>query len=69
MLAAGSDVSVEVSASNSEVTIDTTDATIGNTFDVKQLDQLPVQQRDDPTALFTLQPVCYRQRFDYRRAR
>jgi hypothetical protein len=55
-LAAGSDVSVEVSASNSEVTIDTTDATIGNTFDVKQLDSLPVQQRKDPTALFTLQP-------------
>lgn len=47
---------VEVTASNSEVTIDTTDATIGNTFDVNALNDLPVQQRSDPTALFTLQP-------------
>jgi hypothetical protein len=47
---------VEVTASNSEVTIDTTDATIGNTFDVEQLNSLPVQQRNDPTALFTMQP-------------
>ena len=47
---------VEVTASNSEVTINTTDATIGNTFDVQQLNNLPVQQRNDPTALFTLQP-------------
>jgi Carboxypeptidase regulatory-like domain len=55
-LQAGEDVKVEVTASNSEVTIDTTDATVGNTFDVKLLNQLPVQQRNDPTALFTLQP-------------
>jgi hypothetical protein len=55
-LAAGSDVSVEVSASNSVVTIDTTDAAIGNTFEVQQLNNLPIQQRNDPTALFTLQP-------------
>ena len=47
---------VEVTASNSEVTIDTTDATIGNTFDVNALNNLPVQQRNDPTALFTMQP-------------
>ena len=47
---------VEVTASSSEVTIDTSDATIGNTFDVKLLNELPVQQRNDPTALFTLQP-------------
>ena len=55
-LAAGADVKVEVSASTSEVTINTTDATLGNTFDVKLLNELPVQQRSDPTALFTLQP-------------
>ena len=55
-LIAGESEQVEVTASNSEVTIDTTDATIGNTFDVKQLNNLPVQQRNDPTALFTLQP-------------
>jgi hypothetical protein len=47
---------VEVTASNSEVTINTTDASIGNNFDVKALNDLPVQQRNDPTALFTLQP-------------
>jgi carboxypeptidase family protein len=52
----GQTQAVEVTASNSEVTIDTTDATIGNTFDVEQLNSLPVQQRNDPTALFTLQP-------------
>ncbi len=55
-LTAGANEAVEVTASNSEVTIDTSDATIGNTFDVKLLNQLPVQQRNDPTALFTLQP-------------
>ena len=55
-LQAGADVKVEVTASNSEVTLNTTDATIGNTFDVKLLNDLPVQQRSDPTALFTLQP-------------
>lgn len=47
---------IEVTAANSEVTIDTTTATIGNTFDVEQLNSLPVQQRNDPTALFTMQP-------------
>ncbi len=47
---------VEVTASNSEVTIDTTTATIGNTFDVQALNSLPVQQRNDPIALFTMQP-------------
>ena len=47
---------VQVTASNSEVTIDTTTATIGNTFDVQELNSLPVQQRNDPIALFTLQP-------------
>ncbi|MGA3223172.1 MAG: carboxypeptidase-like regulatory domain-containing protein [Acidobacteriaceae bacterium] len=47
---------VEVTASGSEVTIDTTTATIGNTFNVQQLNNLPVQQRNDPIALFTLQP-------------
>lgn len=55
-LTAGTDVEIEVTASNSEVTINTTDASIGNTFDVKLLNELPVQQRNDPTALFTLQP-------------
>ncbi len=47
---------VEVTASGSEVTIDTSTATIGNTFNVQQLNNLPVQQRNDPIALFTMQP-------------
>jgi len=47
---------VEVSASNQNVTIDTTDATVGNNFDVKLVNELPVQNRDSPSALFTLQP-------------
>lgn len=47
---------VEVNASASEVTINTTDATIGNNFDVKLVNDLPVQNRDTPAALFTLQP-------------
>jgi Carboxypeptidase regulatory-like domain len=55
-LTAGANEAVEVTASNSEVTINTTDASIGNTFDVKLLNDLPVQQRNDPTALFTSQP-------------
>ena len=47
---------VQVSAASSEVTLNTTDATIGNNFDVKLLDELPVQVRDTPASLFTLQP-------------
>jgi hypothetical protein len=47
---------VQVTASNADVTIDTTTATIGNTFTVQQLNNLPVQQRNDPIALFTMQP-------------
>ena len=57
ILAVGTQMStVEVTATNSEVTIDTTSAMVGNTFDVNALNNLPVQQRNDPTALFTLQP-------------
>jgi hypothetical protein len=56
-LTVGTTVStVQVTASTSEVTIDTTSATIGNTFDVQQLNNLPVQQRNDPLALFAMQP-------------
>jgi hypothetical protein len=47
---------VEVSASSENVTIDTTDATIGNNFEVQMLNDLPVQTRDSPAALFALQP-------------
>ena len=54
--AGGEAVTVEVSAANSEVTINTTDASVGNNFDGKLLNELPVQNRDTPAALFTLQP-------------
>jgi len=47
---------VEVTATNSEVTLDTVTASVGNTFDVEALNSLPVQQRNDPLALFAMQP-------------
>jgi len=46
---------IEVSAANEEVTLNTTDATIGNNIDVKLLNDLPVQFRDNPSALLLLQ--------------
>jgi hypothetical protein len=55
-LTAGSNQEVEVSASN-QVTLDTTDATIGNNIDVQQLNDLPILDRTAGiTTLFTLQP-------------
>ena len=47
---------VEVSASNQTVTLDTTDATIGNNFQVQDLNNLPVEDRSNPSALFYDQP-------------
>src|SRR6202012_3081395 len=47
---------VEVSADSEEVTLDTTDVTVGNNFQVQFLQDLPVQNRDSPAALFTQQP-------------
>jgi Carboxypeptidase regulatory-like domain len=55
-LVVGAHTEVEVTASNSNVTINTVDASIGNNFEVQQMNNLPVQQRSDPIALFTLQP-------------
>ncbi len=46
---------VQASASDAQVTLDTTDATVGNDIPVQSINNLPVQQRQDPTALFTLQ--------------
>ncbi len=54
-LTVGAHEEVMVSAANSEVTIDTSDAVIGTNIDVRSLDSLPVQQRDTPTALFEMQ--------------
>ncbi len=48
---------VEVSAGNAEVTLDTTDATIGNNIDVEELNSLPVYDRTNGISnLFYLQP-------------
>ncbi len=56
-LVAGSTETVEVSAGNSQVTLNTTDATIGNNIDVEQLNSLPIQDRTNGiSTLFTQQP-------------
>jgi hypothetical protein len=47
---------VEVSASNQAVTLNTADATVGNNFQVNFVNELPVQLRDTPASLFSLQP-------------
>lgn len=47
---------VEVSASSQAVTLNTTDATVGNNFQVQFMQDLPVQYRDNPSALFYQQP-------------
>jgi hypothetical protein len=52
----GSTASVVVSASAEQVTLDTTDATVGNNFEVQFLNDLPVENRDSPAALFYQQP-------------
>ncbi len=47
---------VSVSAANQDVTLDTTDASVGNNFQVQMVDELPIALRDSPAALFTQQP-------------
>ncbi len=47
---------VQVSAEAQIETLNTTDATIGNNFQVSMLNDLPVQNRDSPAALFYQQP-------------
>jgi hypothetical protein len=56
-LAVGSvSVTVAVSAANQEVTLDTTDAAVGNNFQVQYMQDLPVMARDTPIELLTQQP-------------
>jgi hypothetical protein len=56
-LLAGSDQVVTVSAANQAVTLNTTDASIGNNLNVEELNDLPVQDRADGIrTLFVLQP-------------
>jgi hypothetical protein len=54
-LTPGTTVEVQV-ADTSEVTLNTTDASIGNNFQVSKLQDLPVYDRSSPSVLFTLQP-------------
>lgn len=49
-------VTVAVSAANETVTLDTTDSTVGNNFQVQYLNDLPIALRDSPMALLTQQP-------------
>jgi hypothetical protein len=51
----GAIVEVQVN-DTAAVTLNTTDASIGNNFQVSKLQDLPVQDRTSPGALFTLQP-------------
>ncbi len=52
----GAAQTVEVSAETEGVTLNTTDATIGNSVEVQYINNLPVQNRDSPSALFYQQP-------------
>jgi len=53
----GTAQTVEVSAGNATVTLDTNDATIGNNIDVQQLNELPIYDRTAGiTTLFYQQP-------------
>ncbi|HEX4022328.1 MAG TPA: TonB-dependent receptor [Acidobacteriaceae bacterium] len=56
-LTVGNEVqTISVSAANQGVTLNTTDATVGNNFEVQFLNDLPIANRDSPAALFTQQP-------------
>ncbi|WP_158615549.1 carboxypeptidase-like regulatory domain-containing protein [Acidipila sp. EB88] len=52
----GASVEIKVNADGNAVTLNTTDATIGNNFEVSKLQDLPVYDRSSPSVLFTLQP-------------
>jgi hypothetical protein len=47
---------VDVAATGSGETLNTTDSSIGNVIDTKQLRELPIQIRNSPAALIGLQP-------------
>lgn len=55
-LAAGSAQTVEVTGGGGEVTLNTTDASVGNNFDPSTLVDLPIQNRQSVAILFALQP-------------
>src|SRR5829696_2979833 len=47
---------VEVTSQSGEATLNTTDASLGNVINERQLRELPIQLRDNPAALIGLQP-------------
>jgi Carboxypeptidase regulatory-like domain len=47
---------IEVKGEGSAVSLDTTDAAVGNSFDMNMVHELPVQLRDSPAALLAYQP-------------
>ena len=56
MAVGGTTATVEVSAASQGVTLNTTDSTIGNNYEVQMVNELPIQVRDSPAALFSIQP-------------
>jgi hypothetical protein len=50
-LTAGTSETIEVSAAGESATINTEDASVGNNFQVDQLNDLPVQSRTSPTCM------------------
>jgi Carboxypeptidase regulatory-like domain len=56
MKAGGTTETIEVSATNQSETINTTDAQVGNNVQVQLVNELPVQDRDSPSALFYMMP-------------
>ena len=56
LVVGGTTATVEVTAETQTVTLDTTDATIGNNFQVQFLNDLPIEDRSNPGALFVQQP-------------
>ncbi len=51
-----SSTTIEVKGESSAVTLDTNDASVGNSFDMNMVHELPVQVRDSPAALLRYQP-------------
>lgn len=56
LVVGSSSETVEVSAAAESVTLNSTDATVGNNFEVQFVQDLPVEDRSNPTALFYQQP-------------
>jgi len=56
LVVGGTSATVEVSAAAETITLNTTDATIGNNYEVQMVNELPIQVRDTPFALFSMQP-------------